>query len=477
MFDNNLSTLNNTTLASVTVLLRKYPITYYFVPFYAILFLFGTFGNGLVFISMLRSYRLRTVTNTYLLNIAVADFLLLLSIPFLIVTILANGWIFGHVLCKMYYNFIHINQYVSSLLLAALSFDRYLAVCRPIQAIEFRTRTKCVLIIGGCWLISVLFLCPTWVFATVTSERYVVWYGYQVQKCVIDFPSIFFTIPPELVFTYYAFLLGFLVPVSMITTFYILVLVRLHNIRRKHRSELKERSHRKVTRVVLAVITAYFICWVPYWFLQIFITIDPLIQSLRLNISILPANRNMRFLKELTHLTTIIGYANNCLNPVLYVFLSDSFREEYLLVLNCFNFRRANHQTSKPDDNIQLSELKSTKKERKSFALRKQREIAMKKVKHSVAMDDIPIEYRTFSFCFHSSNDQNRFSNSSISSRVVHKTSVHSNVSYKLPQSQPKYVNDPLNHSSRKTFIPKITTNSVPQSTPIMDDGGVYCGD
>ncbi len=132
-----------------SILLQNNNLIYYFVPFYTILFLIGTFGNGLVIISILRSSRLRTVTNTYLLNIAIADFLLLLSIPFLIVTILANGWIFGSALCKMYYNFIHINQYVSSLLLAALSFDRYLAVCHPIRAIEFRTRTKCVLIITG----------------------------------------------------------------------------------------------------------------------------------------------------------------------------------------------------------------------------------------------------------------------------------------------------------------------------------------
>lgn len=124
-------------------------LIYYFVPFYALLFIFGSFGNGLVIISIIRSSRLRTVTNTYLLNIAIADFVLLLSIPFLILTILANGWILGNILCKMYYNFIHINQYVSSLLLAALSFDRYLAVCHPIRAIQFRTRTKCALIISG----------------------------------------------------------------------------------------------------------------------------------------------------------------------------------------------------------------------------------------------------------------------------------------------------------------------------------------
>ncbi len=146
MFDD---AINTTTINSISMSSKPYPVTYYFVPFYAILFFIGTFGNGLVFISIVRSSRLRTVTNTYLLNIAIADFLLLLSIPFLIITIMANGWIFGNILCKMYYNFIHINQYVSSLLLAALSFDRYLAVCHPVRAIQFRTRTNCVLIIGG----------------------------------------------------------------------------------------------------------------------------------------------------------------------------------------------------------------------------------------------------------------------------------------------------------------------------------------
>ena len=143
------SIINTSNVDFVPSIVKTYPLIYYFVPFYALLFLIGTFGNGLVIITILRSSRLRTVTNTYLLNIAVADFLLLLSIPFLIVTILANGWIFGNILCKMYYNFIHINQYISSLLLAALSFDRYLAVCHPIRAIEFRTRTKCALIISG----------------------------------------------------------------------------------------------------------------------------------------------------------------------------------------------------------------------------------------------------------------------------------------------------------------------------------------
>lgn len=301
-----------------------------------------------------------------------------------------------------------------------------------------------------------------------------------VNRCVIDFPAIIFTIPPEIVFTYYAFLLGFLFPVSMTTTFYVLVLVRLHHIRRKHRSESKERSHRKVTRIVLAVITAYFICWVPYWFLQIFITIDPLVHSLRLNISILPANKNMHFLKELTHLTTMIGYANNCLNPLLYVFLSDSFREEYLLVLNCFNFRANHHQTNTPDENIQPFEHPSNKTERKSFLSKMNNENAMKKVKHSVAIDDMTFEYRAFSFCFHHANDQQRQSTSSMTlgiRKTTGNTLHNSPKPHKASTSRRISFNDQLNHSSMRRVILKSTANSAQRSTSIIDDGGVYCGE
>lgn len=256
----------------------------------------------------------------------------------------------------------------------------------------------------------------------------------------------------------------------MITTFYILVLIRLHHIRRKHRSEVKERSHRKVTRVVLAVITAYFICWVPYWFLQIFITIDPLIDSLRFNFSILPANTSMRFLKELTHLTTIIGYANNCLNPVLYVFLSDSFREEYLLVLNCFNLNGINDK-----NNISNNQRKPKEKQRKSVILRRRREIAMKKIKHSVAIDDIPSEYRSLSFHYHRSIDTNRCS--SISSPAIPIITNENHELEQLSTSRQKSFSNKLTHSPTRRLTVKIAADPTHISSSIIDDGGVYCGE
>ncbi len=254
----------------------------------------------------------------------------------------------------------------------------------------------------------------------------------------------------------------------MITTFYILVLIRLNHIRRKHKSEMKQRAHRKVTRIVLAVITAYFICWVPYWFLQIFITIDPLIHSLRLNFSILPANSNMRFLKELTHLTTIIGYANNCLNPVLYVFLSESFREEYLIVLKCFHPSGLFMEQTLTNGNVPQNSYEHELNQRASSPNIRRSEIAMKKIKHSVAYDEIPSSYRAFSVCFQRPNDQKRYSYSSVSLRGHENSSL----------SQSTFTSEkPSNKHRKQTLMVRLSIAPPHTPTTMIDDGGVYCGE
>jgi len=281
-------------------------------------------------------------------------------------------------------------------------------------------------------------------------------------RCVIDFPSIIFTVPPEIVFTYYAFLLGFLFPVSMITTFYILVLIRLNHIRRKHKSEMKQRSHRKVTRIVLAVITAYFICWVPYWFLQIFITIDPLIHSLRSNSSILSSNTSMRFLKELTHLTTIIGYANNCLNPVLYVFLSESFREEYLIVLKCFHPGGIFMEQRLNNGTVPQNSFERDLNQRPSNQYTRHSDMSMKKIKHSVAMDEISSNYRSFSLCFPRTNDHKRYSRNENSA---------------LCRLSTLSCEKSSNKHHKKMLMVRLSIASPHSPTTIIDDGGVYCGE
>jgi hypothetical protein len=69
---------------------------------YTIVCCIGLFGNSLVIYVVLRFSKMKTVTNIYILNLAIADECFLIGIPFLITTMNLREWIFGNFLCKAY---------------------------------------------------------------------------------------------------------------------------------------------------------------------------------------------------------------------------------------------------------------------------------------------------------------------------------------------------------------------------------------
>lgn len=68
---------------------------------HSIVFLVGLVGNALVCIAVYRNHSMRTVTNYFIVNLAVADFLvLLLCLPFTVLWDITETWFFGLALCK-----------------------------------------------------------------------------------------------------------------------------------------------------------------------------------------------------------------------------------------------------------------------------------------------------------------------------------------------------------------------------------------
>ena len=80
-------------------------------------------------------------------------------------------------------------------------------------------------------------------------------------------------------FTFYSFVLGFALPLMLILIFYVLVIVKLKTVGPKNKSKERRKSHRKVTRLVLTVITVYILCWLPYWITQLALIFTPPGQS------------------------------------------------------------------------------------------------------------------------------------------------------------------------------------------------------
>lgn len=61
----------------------------------------GLCGNTLVIYVILRYAKMKTVTNIYILNLAVADVLCMMSLPFIAMQLSLVHWPFGEVLCRV----------------------------------------------------------------------------------------------------------------------------------------------------------------------------------------------------------------------------------------------------------------------------------------------------------------------------------------------------------------------------------------
>lgn len=68
---------------------------------YIIVCIIGLVGNTLVIYVVIRFSKMQTVTNMYIVNLAIADECFLIGIPFLIVTMSMEFWPFGNVMCKV----------------------------------------------------------------------------------------------------------------------------------------------------------------------------------------------------------------------------------------------------------------------------------------------------------------------------------------------------------------------------------------
>ena len=67
-----------------------------------IVFVVGLIGNALVCIAVCRNHTMRTVTNIFIVNLAVADFLVLLfCMPLTVPVDITQTWFFGSVCCKV----------------------------------------------------------------------------------------------------------------------------------------------------------------------------------------------------------------------------------------------------------------------------------------------------------------------------------------------------------------------------------------
>lgn len=72
------------------------------IPLYSVIFLLAVIGNSLVILTLVQNKRMRTITNLFLLNLAISDiFIGVFCMPFTLVGMLLRDFVFGEFMCKL----------------------------------------------------------------------------------------------------------------------------------------------------------------------------------------------------------------------------------------------------------------------------------------------------------------------------------------------------------------------------------------
>ncbi|XP_043283433.1 allatostatin-A receptor-like isoform X2 [Venturia canescens] len=292
--------------------------------FFGAIGIVGLIGNFLVVIVVLANPGMRSPTNILITNLAVADLLFVLfCIPFTATDFVLLYWPFGNVWCKIVQYLIIVTACASVWTLVLMSLDRCLAVVHPIAARSVRTDFHAFLAICIAWGVILTASVPTLIIHGEDAEHPT---PKNLTACRIlphyNWPT----------FQISFFLVSYLVPLTLICGLYICMLVRLWQGMRT--SAESRRGKKRATRLVIIVVGVFATCWLPLQVILVTKSLDSY-----------PLTSTTIMIQIASH---VLAYTNSCVNPILYAFLCEKFRQAFRKITFCRPRDEIQHRLGPP---------------------------------------------------------------------------------------------------------------------------------
>ncbi|XP_062845363.1 leukotriene B4 receptor 1 [Trichomycterus rosablanca] len=258
----------------------------------AVCFLVGAPGNMLVVWTIVRHLKQRSHIVLLILHLAVADLLVLITLPLWIYS-LAWSWVFGEAACKVMVYIIYSCMYSSVFLITIMSVERFLAIRYPFKMLHWKNNNAMKLVLVGVWCLALLLGIPVILTQTI-NER--------MDGMYDCFYSDFGSVPLEVFCACLETLVGFIIPFLTLTICYFLVASRLRQM---------HRTNQKSGFLISGVMVAFALCWVPHHIFNI-ITVARLLMD---------DSDKLPMLSEASvFISGALTFISSSVNPILYAF-------------------------------------------------------------------------------------------------------------------------------------------------------------
>ncbi|XP_068505968.1 cholecystokinin receptor-like [Syngnathus scovelli] len=351
------------------------------IVLYTVIFLLGVFGNLLIIVVLILNKRMRTVTNSFLLSLAISDLMMaIFCMPFTLIPNILEDFIFGAAMCKTVTYFMGLSVSISTFSLVAIAIERYSAICNPLKSRAWQTRSHAYRVIAATWVLSLLIMIPYPVFSIIKTFPKA--NGTVGHMCRLTWPSH----PAEQSWYVLLLFILFFIPGVVMAVAYGLISRELYRgmrfemkqneaettelkngtipesndeddddgcyvqvppkssamelptlptsassstatsaasappkteRARSNTSNAKLQAKKRVIRMLLVIVALFFICWMPLYSANTWKAFDLKAAS-----------------KALTGIPIsfihLLSYTSSCVNPVIYCFMNTRFRKALL---------------------------------------------------------------------------------------------------------------------------------------------------
>ncbi|XP_058132874.1 motilin receptor [Dasypus novemcinctus] len=295
------------------------------------LFAVGVGGNAAAVGLLLRRRAPRPAPRLCLASLAAADLLVLLGLPFDLYRLWrSRPWVFGPLLCRLSLYLGEAGTYATLLHVTALSVERYLAVCRPLRARRLATCRRARALLAALWAAALLSAAPFLFLVGVQQDPAPAAPAANGTARAAPSPP-----GPQAAAALFSrecrpsrAQLGALRVVLWVTTAYFFLpflclsilygligrqLARSRGAVRGPAASARDKRHRQTVRVLLVVVLAFIVCWLPFHVGRIvYINSEDA--------------RTMYFSQYFNIVALQLFYLSASLNPILYNLASKKYR-------------------------------------------------------------------------------------------------------------------------------------------------------
>ncbi|XP_062376298.1 chemokine XC receptor 1-like [Sardina pilchardus] len=266
--------------------------------FFSVVIIFSVLGNILVLVILVKYENLKSMTNAFLLNLALSDLIFTLGLPIWAFDEIYS-WVLGETACKAVSFIFDVGYYSSIIFLTTMTIHRYMGVVHPMSVVTSRKSFYCVVTSSVVWVASCLAATPALLKSIYVNNNF------NTTHCTYEDSRW------KLVETYQRngfFLISF----AVIAFCYTQILLRL----------FRPNSHtrHKTVRLILIIVVFFFLGWAPYnvaLFLQslVFWELKPF------NDCSVSTTVDYVF-----YVGRLVAFSHCSLNPIFYMFMGTKFR-------------------------------------------------------------------------------------------------------------------------------------------------------